>query len=281
MDQQLQQMTAAMEELKKQLLLSELASIERENALKEQSRREKEELKRTVQKMREEFQQERMLQELQNIQNGEVSNNNSRLRSVSEMSEKSSEKCRSGNNSRRNSKTAGLHTPIKSVLSMNRIKSSSPSGSPTNITTPTAITTTVPTNRSASNSRRNSRFIGTSPGSPSIGAKHLASHRSLFDLLTLDYNAQMQNSMTNTTGNNVGVNILDTTTTIPSITTNQSTNSTASTSGKTKHTFSPHTVHVVEHGPMQFQRATSYHKITLPTTEEVDEQAGTCIFIVL
>ena len=281
MDQQLQQMTAAMEELKKQLLLSELASVERENALKEQNRREKEELKRTVEKMREEYQQERMLQELQNMQNTQnmqhsESNHDNGLASVPEMPGTNSDKNGSTSNSRRNSKTGVLHTPIKSVLSMNRLKISSPSSSPTNIATPTHVTT----NKSGSNSRRNSRFIGSSPGSPSVGAKHLASHRSLFDLLTLDYNAQMQNSSNN--GNNSGgVNILDTNTSISNSTTNTtSTNNTnPTTSGKSKLTFSPHTVHAAELGAMQYQRVTSYHKITLPTTEEVDELAGTLVLM--
>ena len=276
MDQQLQQMTAAMEELKKQLLLSELASVERENALKEQNRREKEELKRTVEKMREEYQHERMLQELQNMQNTQhaqqfESNNGSGLTAVPEMPGTNSEKNGSTSNSRRNSKTGVLHTPIKSVLSMNRLKISSPSSSPTNIATPTLVTT----NKSASNSRRNSRFIGSSPGSPSIGAKHLASHRSLFDLLTLDYNAQMQSGSSNGTSGG-GVNILDTNTSISNITTNTN-NTIPTTSGKNKLTFSPHAVHAAELGAMQYQRVTSYHKITLPTTEEVDELAGTTV----
>jgi len=268
MDQQLQQMTAAMEELKKQLLLSELASVERENALKEQSRREKEELKRTVEKMREEYQHERMLQELQNMQNVPHSDStqNNGLATVPEVTEKS-EKSGSTCNSRRNSKTGVLHTPMKSVLSMNRLKISSPSSSPTNIATPTS--TNVTSNKSANNSRRNSQFLGSSPGSPSMG-KHLASHRSLFDLLTLDYNAQMQSGSTNGSSSG-GVNILDTNT---SLSNNTTTTTTTTAGGKNKLTFSPHAVHAAEPGALQYQRVTSYHKITLPTTEEVDELAG-------
>jgi hypothetical protein len=68
LDRQLAEMTAAMLQLKRDLELKEQQALERERAMQEQNSREKEELKRAVQKMREDLEAERKQQEQQYLQ---------------------------------------------------------------------------------------------------------------------------------------------------------------------------------------------------------------------
>jgi hypothetical protein len=68
LDRQLAEMTAAMLQLKRDLELKEQQALERERAMQEQNSREKEELKRAVQKMREDLETERKQQEQQYLQ---------------------------------------------------------------------------------------------------------------------------------------------------------------------------------------------------------------------
>jgi len=107
-------------------------------------------------------------------------------------------------------------------------------------------------------------------GSPSLPAKQqhqLASHRSLFDLLTLDYTTQMQSDGSG------GTNILHTNT-INTNTTN-TTNNTTPANVKHRHGFNPHAIHTPELGALQYHRESSYHKITLPdVTEEGEDLSG-------
>lgn len=262
-DRQLAQMAAAMEELRAQLLQKEQQAHERELALQEQSRLEKEELKKAVQKMKDDLRAERMLQELQYMKDSQIDVNRSHnvmgnaAYDTSDLAT-GSLVAAAGDLSHDTAASAAVSATAAAVEQNLNFSSTTPIKFPSISSERSSPSFLVGTASGATRSRtgsvcsHNGSRLQLKPpaGSPSASPAHLASHKSLFDLLVAD------NKANNKANNN----------------NKHKPPSKASSEGRKRDIlqFNTHAVNEPQVGALQYQHESSYHKIHLTKKSMLD-----------